>query len=306
MNLTSSTVLSAKDTARCLPYPELVASLGKAVAEYAAGKIQAPERQVLAYPQGGRMLSMPAVAQDLGVHKLVNVMPGNPALGLPAIQALVAVYDARTGQPLALLDGATVTARRTAAMSMLGIQALWPQGPAHVALLGGGQQALAHADAVLTLYPTAQVTLHSRTPARAEPALAALRTHHGPRIRIGGELPANADVVIALTSSPTPVYHEAARPDRLLIGVGAFRPDMAEFEARTVLASRLYVDDLNGARHEAGDFLQADVDWEQVHGIHQVLRSAAPRDKPLFFKSVGCAAWDLAAARCALQMAESD
>ena len=75
----------------------------------------------------------------------------------------------------------------------------------------------------------------------------------------------------------------------------------AEFEAHTLLASRLYADDVSGARHEAGDLIQAEVDWEQVHSIHQALRTPAPRDKPLFFKSVGSAAWDLAAARCALQ-----
>lgn len=306
MNLTPSSVLSADDTARCLPYPELVACIGKAMAEYAAGKILAPERQVLDYPQGGQMLSMPAVAQDIGVHKLANVMPGNPALGMPSILGLVAVYDARTGQPLGLLDGPAVTVRRTAAVSMLGIQALWPQGPTHVATLGCGRQALGHADAVLTLYPNARVTLTGRNPNRAEHAVAALRAHHGDRIRLSHELPADADVVIALTASLTPVYHDAARLDRLLIGVGAFRADMAEFEPHTLHASRLYVDDLKGARHEAGDLLQANVDWDQVQGIHQVLRSPAPRDKPLFFKSVGCAAWDLAAARCALQTAESD
>lgn len=306
MNLTPSSVLSADETARCLPYPELVACIGKAMAEHAAGKILAPERQVLDYPQGGQMLSMPAVAHDIGVHKLANVMPGNPALGMPSILALVAVYDARTGQPLGLLDGPTVTVRRTAAVSMLGIQALWPQGPTHVATLGCGRQALGHADAVLTLYPNARVTLTGRNPNRAEQAVAALRAHHGDRISLSHELPAEADVVIALTASLTPVYHEAARQDRLLIGVGAFRADMAEFEPHTLHASRLYVDDPKGARHEAGDLLQAHVDWEQVQGIHQVLRSPAPRDKPLFFKSVGCAAWDLAAARCALQTAESD
>ncbi len=306
MNLTPSSVLSAEDTARCLPYPELVACLGKAMAEHAAGRILAPERQVLNYPQGGQMLSMPAVAHDVGVHKLANVMPDNPALGLPSILALVAVYDARTGQTLALLDGPTVTVRRTAAVSMLGIQALWPQGPTHVATLGCGRQALGHADAILTLYPNARVTLTCRNPPRAEQAVAGLRERHGGRIRLTRDLPADADVVIALTGSLTPVYHEEARLERLLIGVGAFRADMAEFEPHTLHASRLYVDDLNGARHEAGDLLQAQVDWDQVQGIHQVLRSPAPRDKPFFFKSVGCAAWDLAAARCALQIAESD
>jgi 1-piperideine-2-carboxylate/1-pyrroline-2-carboxylate reductase [NAD(P)H] len=128
-----------------------------------------------------------------------------------------------------------------------------------------------------------------------------LQTRFGERVQAAAAIPEQTDVLIALTSSLTPVYHEPARLDRLLIGLGAFQADMAEFEAHTLLASRLYADDVSGARHEAGDLIQAEVDWEQVHSIHQALRTPAPRDKPFFFKSVGSAAWDLAAARCALQ-----
>lgn len=152
----------------------------------------------------------------------------------------------------------------------------------------------------MTLYPKAEVTLTGRSLERARAVTASLQTRFGARVQAAASVPEKTDVLISLTSSLTPVYHEPARLERLLIGVGAFTPEMAEFEAHTVLASRLYVDDLTGARKEAGDLLQADVNWDQVQGIHQVLRSPAPKDKPVFFKSVGSAAWDLAAARCAL------
>ncbi|EJC62748.1 ornithine cyclodeaminase/Mu-crystallin family protein [Alcaligenes faecalis subsp. faecalis NCIB 8687] len=296
----SYTILSAQETARALPYPELVAQLGIAVAQSAAGTIVAPARQVLDYPQTGRMLSMPAVSHDIGVHKLANVMPDNPQQGRGTIQGLVTVYDAHNGLPLLILDAPTLSERRTAAVSMLGIQALWPQGPEHITLLGYGQQARAHCEAIMTLYPKAEVTLTGRSLERARAVTASLQTRFGERVQAAASVPEKTDVLISLTSSLTPVYHEPARLERLLIGVGAFTPEMAEFEAHTVLASRLYVDDLTGAREEAGDLLQADVNWDQVQGIHQVLRSPAPKDKPVFFKSVGSAAWDLAAARCAL------
>lgn len=300
MTQASFTVLSVEDTVRVLPYPELVAQLGKAVAQYAAGTIVAPTRQVLDYPKTGQMLSMPAVSHDIGVHKLANVMPDNLQQGHGIIQGLVSVYDASNGLPLLLMDAPTLSERRTAAVSMLGIQALWAQGPEHITLLGYGRQALAHCDAIMTLYPKARVTLTGRNIERAQSVAKSLQARFGDRVQAAATVPEKTDVMIALTSSLTPVYHEAARLDRLLIGLGAFRPDMAEFEAHTLLASRLYADDAVGARQEAGDLIQAGVDWEQVHSIHQVLRTPAPKDKPLFFKSVGSAAWDLAAARCAL------
>lgn len=300
MTQASYTVLSSQETARALPYPELVAQLGKAMAQYAAGTIVAPPRQVLNYPQTGQMLSMPAVSHDIGVHKLANVMPDNLQQDHDIIQGLVSVYDAQNGLPLLIMDAPTLSERRTAAVSMLGIQALWSQGPEHITLLGYGRQALAHCDAIMTLYPKARVTLTGRNHERAQSVAKSLQAQFGDRVQAAAVVPDKTDVLIALTSSLTPVYHEPARQDRLLIGLGAFKPDMAEFEAHTLLASRLYADDVAGARQEAGDLIQAQVDWSQVHSIHQVLRTPAPKDKPLFFKSVGSAAWDLAAARCAL------
>ncbi len=285
MTQASYTVLSSEETARALPYPELVAQLGKAMAQYAAGTIVAPTRQVLDYPKTGQMLSMPAVSHDIGVHKLANVMLDNQQQELGSIQGLVSVYDAQNGLPLLILDAPTLSERRIAAVSMLGIQALWPQGPEHITLLGYGQQAVAHCDAIMTLYPKARVTLTGRNPDRAQAVATSLQARFEDRVQATTAVPEKTDVLIALTSSLTPVYHE---------------PDMAEFEAHTWLASRLYADDAAGARQEAGDLIQADVDWEQVHSIHQALRTPAPKDKPLFFKSVGSAAWDLAAARCAL------
>ena len=64
-------------------------------------------------------------------------------------------------------------------------------------------------------------------------------------------------LVVTLTTSRTPVYREAAREGRLVVGVGAFTADAAEIDAETVRASRLVVDDPAGARHEAGDLIQA-------------------------------------------------
>ncbi|EDT03009.1 ornithine cyclodeaminase/mu-crystallin [Burkholderia ambifaria IOP40-10] len=105
--------------------------------------------------------------------------------------------------------------------------------------------------------------------------------------------------MVTLTTSRTPVYREAAREGRLVVGVGAFTADAAEIDADTVRHSRLVVDDPAGARHEAGDLIVAQVDWQRVASLADVLRGAFERSGPLLFKTVGCAAWDLAACRTA-------
>lgn len=293
-------VLSAAETAALLPFAALCDTLASAAGEYMAGAICSPERQVLPLPGDGVLLSMPATAQDIGIHKLVNVCPGNSSRGLPTIHGVVSVYDAASGAPRLILDGPTVTGRRTAAVSLLAIQALLGGVPRHVALIGCGKQASAHAEALAALYPGLRLDVHGQTLAGAQAFClqhAALPLSLQPAV---GRIDAAAEVVIMLTTSKQPVYDEPARSARLLIGVGAFRPDMAELGPLSIAGSQLFSDDPVGACHEAGDLIQAGIDWAAVASLADALAGRFDAARPRLFKSVGTAAWDLAAARCAL------
>jgi 1-piperideine-2-carboxylate/1-pyrroline-2-carboxylate reductase [NAD(P)H] len=294
----------AAATTRLIPYAALVDALKRATIDYAQQRIASPERLVVPLNEDGIMLSMPATAPDLAIHKLVNVCPGNGARGLPTIHGKVMGFDADTGETLFILDGPTVTGRRTAAISMLGVDTFAAGTPREFLLIGTGTQALNHLEAIGELFPDARVWVKGSAPARAEAFCAAHRDKARdlqPLMQPGATIPDSVDVVIALTTSRQPVYDEAARAERLVIGVGAFTPAMVEIGARTLGGSALFVDDEAGARHEAGDFIQAGVDWTQVGGIAAVLDNPAllPQKKPVVFKSVGCAAWDLAACRVA-------
>lgn len=286
------TAFTATETARLLPFPKLFATLKGAVLEYAAGHIRCPERLAVPLAQGGVMLSMPAVAPDLAAHKLVNVCPVNRVAGRPTIQGTVTAYDALSGTLLFTLDAPTVTARRTAAISMLGI-ALLHGPPQHAVIIGTGSQAQGHLAALRALFPDARLSVVGRTPRQGQ------QFAHGWDIHATDAVPDDADVVITTTTSKTPVYSLPARPNRLLIGTGAFTADAAEISAQTVQASQLFVDDLAGAQHEAGDLIQAGVNWPSVRSLAEALTSPPDRTQPIFFKTVGCAAWDLAACRVA-------
>jgi 1-piperideine-2-carboxylate/1-pyrroline-2-carboxylate reductase [NAD(P)H] len=301
-------IFDAAATAALIPYAELVEALKTASIDYAQQRIVSPERLVVPLNAGGIMLSMPATAPDLGIHKLVNVCPANGPRGLPTIHGEVMAFDADTGATLFILDGPTVTGRRTAAMSMLGVQlfkggASGRAAPREFLLIGTGTQAANHAQALGELYPEARVWVKGSSAAKAD-AFCAAHGKAAPNLQVlaGAEVPDSVDVVIALTTSRQAVYDEAPRAERLVIGVGAFTPQMLEIGARTVHGSALYVDDPAGARHEAGDFIQAGVDWAHVTGIASLVDASAPKppsSTPVLFKSVGCAAWDLAACRVA-------
>jgi 1-piperideine-2-carboxylate/1-pyrroline-2-carboxylate reductase [NAD(P)H] len=297
------------DTARLLPFDRLVATLKTTMLDYAAGRIASPERMVVPLRDGAVMLSMPAAADDLAMHKLVNVCPKNGALGLPTIHGQVSAYDAATGVPLFMLDGPTVTGRRTAAVTMLAIEALLGHEPHEILLIGTGKQAVHHVEALSTLYPAAHIVVQGSRPERAREFCAA---HAGLSKAMSAlqdtNIPASIDVVIAATTSKTPVYSLPPINGRLVIGVGAFTPDAAEIAAATVLNSDVFVDDPAGARHEAGDLIQAGIDWSKVKplasllGIHANEGANQALNRPIVFKSVGCAAWDLAACRVVREM----
>lgn len=297
----------AEATARLTPFPVLVDALAQACLEAARGEIASPARLVVPLNQGGIMLAMPAAARDLAIHKLVTVCPANRARALPTIHGHVSVCDPDTGEALFALDGPTVTGRRTAAVTLLAMRTFLPAPPRHILLIGTGTQALHHAHALAAVYPEARVLVQGSGPGRAQ----AFCANHGNSLDIraheGDAIPDTVDTVITVTTSTRPVYDEPARADRLVIGVGAFTPEMAEIGPRTLQGSALYVDDQAGARHEAGDFIQAGIDWARVtaladalavHGAARLAEYDADTT-PVVFKSVGCAAWDLAACRVA-------
>ncbi len=297
-------ILDAQQTAEALPYAALVPALAQAAQEYADGRIVAPERQVVPIDAASVLLSMPAIGAELSITKLITVHADNARHGLPAIQGEVIAFETSSGRRVALLDGPTVTARRTAAMSLLGIQTLAPTRPQSALLIGTGVQAAAHADALVEFFSVTQFWIAARHVARAQAFCSELSTRHAGIVAspLAMDVLQNAapptDVLIALTTSRSAVIPAKLAPQTLAIGVGAFKPDMVEFPVALLAERCIVVDDLAGARHEAGDLMQAKVDWSKVRAIGDILagRGAALQGMPVF-KTVGQAAWDLAAAR---------
>jgi len=291
-------VWNAEETARCLPYGPLAEALADVLRDAAAGKARAPQRHVHALPDGGTLLLMPAWDERLGVVKRVSVHPRNAELGLPAVRAELTVFDVTTGEVIAMLDGETVTARRTAALSRLAVERLAPARPRSLLLVGAGRQAQAHLEALAEL-GLKRVFLHNRSLSRAARLATYARSlglyaQTTPTPEAAGEV----DLVVTATASPTPVV-PADLGNAFVVAVGAFTPEMAEIPPERVRASTIVVDTLEGARAEAGDLIQAGVDWESVHPLSAALAEGKPLKPPVLFKSVGSALFDLAAARVA-------
>lgn len=302
-------ILDASQTTQALPYAQLVPAIADAARQLSNGALQAPDRMIVPIDGASVLLCMPAVGADIGVTKLITVHGDNARHGLPAIQGEVTVFERATGRRLALLDGPSVTARRTAAVTLLGIERLLPHKPRSVLLIGTGVQAAAHADALIDYFGIAQLFVSSRDLAQASAFCRRYAGRTDARPWNAADLESlerdgpHIDAVIALTTATSPVVPAQIPVHTLAVGVGAFKPSMAELPPALLHAREIVVDHLAGARHEAGDLLQAGIDWSKVRDLGQVLAEPPVTNKPApVFKTVGHAAWDLAAARVAVQM----
>nr|WP_172689140.1 delta(1)-pyrroline-2-carboxylate reductase family protein [Enterobacter asburiae]AQZ19808.1 hypothetical protein [Enterobacter asburiae] len=295
---------NAKETAHLIGHLALFNSLEKVCREYGEGKISCPPRTYISLPEHGHLFSMVASAHDITVHKLILVNPNNRKRDLPLVHSEVRVYDSKSGESILLLDGPTVTERRTAVLSAVGMRHLCSAPPSEGMLIGTGKLAISHLQAFNILFPNMSFWIKATSEAKAKEFC---RKHSSIGVELrpctSNVVPESVDVVITMTSSTNPVYSEPAIAGRLLIGVGTCNPNASEIFADTVRSSQVVIDEKTGGINEAGDLLQAKIDWSEVNSLSDILTSQPDFSRPIFFKTVGCAAWDLAAARVAIDTA---
>ena len=269
--------------------------------------VAVPPRLVQALPGGGSLFVMPALDSRIAITKLITFTPANAGTARPAIQGDVVVFDVRTGQRLLVLDGPTVTARRTAAVSLLAARCLAPAPEGPLLIVGAGVQGHAHLQAFAAGLRPTEVRVASRTLASAQ-ALVRAAQMLGLPARVSTDPDADlaeCPLVVTCTPAGAVVLHALPRPDAFIAAVGAFTPRMVELDpglCRHVAHHGRVVLDTPDAAHEAGDLIQAGLDLAGCLSLRDVLvDEKGPMQGPVLFKSCGWAGWDLAAARAALQ-----
>jgi 1-piperideine-2-carboxylate/1-pyrroline-2-carboxylate reductase [NAD(P)H] len=299
----ASLLLNPEQTAERLPYPLLIRELVRLLED---GTVQVPPRLVQPLAGGGSLFVMPALDAHTAITKLITFTPNNAQSRRPTIQGDVVVFDVATGERLLVLDGPTVTARRTAAVSVLAAQRLAPRKQGPVLIVGAGVQGKSHLQAFWQAMHITEFMIASRSTASAG-LLATYAQSLGVKARV--VLDANAALAecpIAVTCTPagSVVLRTLARHDGFIAAVGAFTPKMAELSAdlcRHFAAHGTVVVDTADAAHEAGDLLQAGLDASRFPSLADVVCGKDfQASGPVLFKSCGWAGWDLAAARTAL------
>ena len=301
--------LSGADVARLLDPDALVDALADSFAALTRGEVDAPPRSQVA-TEAGILLSMPAhrPGGPVGV-KLVTVFEGNGALGLPSHLALVALFDEATGAPVALMDGASITAARTAGASALSCRLAAREDCRVLALVGAGVQARAHLAAIPRVRPVEEIRVASLFPGETA-ALSAL----DPRaraVRSIEEAVRGADIVALCTSSGVPVIEPGWIATGTHVTSVGYHPPTGELPPALAAAGRLFVEtrrafeptpvgcgELAGLDPATGTEL-----GEVVLGIRPGRTSP---DEVTVYKAMGHAVEDLAAATLVLERARAE
>lgn len=301
--------LDREQTLAHLDYQSVADACAEVLRLDRAGRTACPPRGFMPLAEDGTLLLMPATDGELAITKLVTVHPRNSEQGRPTIHGEMIILDAATGTRKLMVDGGAVSARRTAAVSLLAAQRLAPRTDTPLLVYGAGTQARTHLEAFRDGLGIRRAFLHSRTRRRAE-ALAAEMNGQGMHVTVTDDPRAaleDARLVVTATTATQPFLPASLPQDTFVAAVGAFRPHMAEIPAALLQQGTVIIDTADGAREEAGDLIRAHetgaFQWSDAVTLESVIVDGQPPngEGPVIFKSVGQSLWDLAAGRVLVQ-----
>lgn len=313
-------VLSGKQIREAVRMKDIIDAVETAFMELSAGSAEMPVRShiSIAQPQG-TALFMPSYMKPTGMIgiKTVTLFEDNRSAGLPYIQGMVSLLDGTDGSPKAVLDGMTITALRTGAASGLASRLLARRNSATCAIFGAGVQGRTQLEAVCAVCDIERAIIFDTSPEASEKFADEMSRAFKIEVNVGAssrETVCQADVVCCATISETPVFDCRDLPPGVHINaVGSYKPHVQEVPEEMVLRSRLFVDHRVSALEETGDLIipikKGLLTEDHIAGeIGEVaagkIAGRTSDDQLTFFKSVGVAVQDLAAAAVILERAE--
>jgi ornithine cyclodeaminase len=291
------------------------------------GETISPLRTPVNMPDGsGVVLFMPAyvprstTAPAATGAKIVSVFGGNRERGIPTINAIVVLVNPATGEPLGLLEGATITALRTGAVSGAATDLMARRNSSVLAVIGAGAQGVTQAAAVCAVRDIEEIRVSDLGADARESfsrRLAVWAPELANRVKpcdTAREAVSGADIICTATTSTQAVFEDGwLKPGAHINGIGAYTPTMQEVPDETIARARIVVDAVEATLHEAGDLIQAiergaigesDIQVELGHLVDGVASGRSADDEITFFKSVGNAIQDMIVSAAALQAAE--
>lgn len=298
-------VLSAADIRAVCDIASLVPVIADAMRAVSAGEATLPIRSVMPLPGGNRfgMMAGRLARPDIYGIKLISLFPENPARGRSSHAGLMVVFDAETGLARACLDASVLTLLRTAAASAVATDALARLDATRLAIIGTGEQAPAHIDAMRAVREIRDIVVYGRTREKAD---AVARACGGRAVGSLEDALSGAEIVCTVTAAHEPFLSpEMLAEGSHLNAVGGSVPAYRELQPECIAAWRTVTDYRPALEAGAWDVMEARARGlipgdREIPEIGEVLAGSAagrrdPRERTLY-RSLGIAAQDLAAA----------
>ncbi len=309
-------LVTAAEIETLFPMDRAIAAARSAMRQVSSGDTLLPLRQFLAIPDApGKMAVMPGYIAHPPRFGLKTVSKFTNAAHSHV--GTVQLYDATNGQLLAIIEGGTLTAIRTAAASALATDLLARPDSHRLAILGTGEQARRHIEAMAAVRPISQIRIWGRNARNAEALAATLRNADMPAIVAAtvAEAVADADIICTTTAAATPILHgQHVRPGTHVNLVGSAIPTTAEADTALVAMSQFYGDYRAATLAQAGEFRNAIASGlitadHLIGEIGELILGRIPGRQDdtaiTLYKSLGVTAQDLTAADAILEAARA-
>lgn len=295
-----------------LSLPDCIEAMRDVMVAVSAGDTTLPIRQYMPIPNvPGKMALMPGTIEDPGPCygiKLVCKYQREPDSPYGTHVGMVLVFDSEKGLPLAMIEGASLTAIRTSAASAMATDVLANPNCEVLSIIGCGEQALRHVRAMLAVRDPNEIRVWGRDPGRAAAFAKRMSTEIGRDVLVAASVEAaarQADLICTTTAAKTPILKGAwLMPGCHVNLVGAAIPSSAEADQDVVTRSRFFVDYKPAAMAAAGELLdaikagaasEATIAGEIGEVVSGKVSGRTRGDEITVYKSLGVAAQDLAA-----------
>jgi len=287
---------------------EWVDAMENALVASNKGEFVLPKRMHLDYGKNTFLL-MPCISDKYWATKLVSTCPDNALSGHPSIYGTVLLNDSRTGEPLAIMNGALITAMRTAAVSAAGIRKLSPPDCHSLGIIGAGKQGVYQAIFACSVRDISDIWVFDINEENTSRFINELDLKC-PEVQVhkassSTEAVKNSELIITSTTSQNPVLENSKElfTAKTFVGIGSYKPDCREFPEQLFRQiDQIFVDTLDG-KGESGDLLTPVTEgWISDPNIHQLGKvfsgEIIPTSNPTrMIKTVGSAIFDFFAAK---------
>jgi ornithine cyclodeaminase len=307
-------LLDLSDIKKCISMDLAIDAMETAFIQLANNQIQMPLRNhINIEAENAQTLTMPGFIEKgkiLGL-KVVSLFPNNKQRNKPAINGLIMLFDATTGEAKTLMDAAYLTALRTGAVSGLATKFFAKKDAKHVAIIGSGVQAITQLEAVASVRDIQSVSVWSRTRVNAEKFVSILPSRYKCTVHDSvASAVKEADIICTATSSQEPLVtlHDL-QPHAHINAIGSHTSSMCEINNDVLGQAVVIVDQLDAALVESGEIISAIqndiIKKESILELGKWLlhKKSDYENELTVFKSVGLAIQDLSVAELVYQQA---